>query len=236
MKRKYSNNKVSEDSIRKIVTYSCKSIGRYWGIEPLVEYIQSEIFLDRIVNIILEILDDPGIKGILNRINSDKSISKEQVKKINELSKKILKGGKSTEEQGKIDEEYKLKDKSLINIINIQKQMELNFRELYDRYIDEILKEQFKLKRYTKEENLERLIDTNQEILQLVNQKINEILYKNEVRKLEVEFAEKAVFNCEDVNINVLIEKIKELGILYNVKYTKDIQRISCLSKYINND
>ena len=111
-----------------------------------------------------------------------------------------------------------------------------NFRELYDRYIDEILKEQFKLKRYTKEENLERLIDTNQEILQLVNQKINEILYKNEVRKLEVEFAEKAVFNCEDVNINVLIEKIKELGILYNVKYTKDIQRISCLSKYINND
>ena len=95
MKRKNIDEKAinyqdEQERIRKIVTYSCKSLGKYWRHEPLIEYIQGELFLDRIVSIILEILDDPDIKSIINRKNSNKSISKEQVEKINNLSIKIL--------------------------------------------------------------------------------------------------------------------------------------------------
>ena len=92
--------------------------------------------------------------------------------------------------------------------------MEERFRETYDKYIDEILNEQLNLKRHGIEESLQKLLDTNQEILRLINQKINEILYKNKSYKMEVEFAEKAVFNGEDINVNVLIEKNKRVRYL----------------------
>lgn len=97
--------------IRQLVIRGCESIGKYWGIEPLIEYICGEKFFYRVVNIILQMTEDPRIKKIMNRINSDKNIKEEEeeVHIINEVSINILLDGKSKKEQNEIKKEYNAK-------------------------------------------------------------------------------------------------------------------------------
>ena len=211
--------------IRQLVIRGCESIGKYWGIEPLIEYICGEKFFYRVVNIILQMTEDPRIKKIMNRINSDKNIKEEEeeVHIINEVSINILLDGKSKKEQNEIKKEYNAKNEFIKSIEGIQKKMEEQFKVSYNEYIEEFLNEFLKMKAYNTKTAKERLEEVNNEILQTINEKTNTIKYNNSLRKIIIDI------DWENINKEEIKEKIKKIGKLYSKNsddVIKDIDRI----------
>ncbi|MDU1006879.1 MAG: hypothetical protein E7A63_17720 [Clostridium butyricum] len=217
----------SKDSIRTFVKNSCKVLGQYWGgLEPLIEFIQGKLFFDRVVKIISAMEKDRDIKAIMTRVVVDKKLKKEQCEKINKTIMEVLKDGKSKEEQEKIELEYKAKDEKLETFRKIEKQMHKKFQNEYHKYINEVLKKEFKIEKFRTEEHLKEIEKVNEEILKLVKQKVNDILYSNEVRRMQCEAFEQEEFYNEKIDINKLSEEIKRLGEIYNVDSQKDIDSL----------
>ena len=209
--------------IRQLVIRGCESIGKYWGIEPLIEYICGEKFFYRVVNIILQMTEDPRIKKIMNRINSDKNIKEEEAHIINEVSINILLDGKSEKEQNEIKKEYNAKNEFVKSIKGIQKKMEEQFKVSYNEYIEEFLNEFLKMKAYNTKTAKEKLEGLNNEILQTINEKTNTMKYNNSLRKIIIDI------DWENINKEEIKEKIKKIGKLYSKNsddVIKDIDRI----------
>jgi|GEM_PF-4870509 len=176
----------SRGSIRTFVKNSCKVLGQYLGgLEPLIEFIQGKLFFDRVVKIISIMEKDRDIKAIMTRVVVDKKLKKEQCENINKIIIEVLKEGKSTEEQEKIELEYKAKDEKLEMFRKIEKQMHKKFQSEYHKYMNEILKKEFKIEKFRTEEHLKEIEKVNEEILKLVQQKVNDILYRNEYTSIQ---------------------------------------------------
>ena len=155
--------------------------------------------------------EDPRIKKIMNRINSDKNIKEEEeeVHIINEVSINILLDGKSKKEQNEIKKEYNAKNEFIKSIEGIQKKMEEQFKVSYNEYIEEFLNEFLKMKAYNTKTAKERLEEVNNEILQTINEKTNTIKYNNSLRKIIIDI------DWENINKEEIKEKIKKIGKLY---------------------
>ncbi len=215
-----------KERIRQVVIRGCESIGKYWGIEPLIEYICGEKFFCRVVNIILKMIEDPRIRKIMNRINSDKNIKEEEAHIINEVSINILLDGKPEKEQNEIKKEYNVKNEFVKSIKGIQKKMEEQFKVSYNEYIEEFLNEFLKMKAYNTKTAKEKLEEVNNEILQTINEKINTIKYNNSLRKIIIDI------DLENINKEEIKEKIKKIDKLYSKNsddVIKDIDRIEVL-------
>lgn len=215
------------NSTKSFVEECCKSLGHLWGLVPLVEFIESEIFFNRVVEIIVKVSsgNDPKIKRIINKINNEKEIKKEESESLNKFIEDLLKKGKPKEEQEKIKNEYNKKRETLDKIIEMKEEMKNNFCKSYDRYIDEMLKLEFKIKGFNTEKHLKEILNTNEEILEVIDKKINKIIYENEVRRVTCEAFENKE-NGKKIGINELAEKIRRTGELYGVDSRKDINEL----------
>lgn len=214
------------DKTKDFVEECCKSLGCFWGLVPLVEFIQSEEFFNRVVEIIIKVSteNDPKIKRIINKINSGKKdITKEESEKLNGFIEEVLKNGKSKEEQDRITSEYRIRREVLNKIRETQEETRNKFFKSYDAYINEILKQAFEIKIFDSEKYLEDVINTNNELLELIDTKTNKFLYENEIRSIICE-AFDIKENGGNIDINQLAEMIKQTGQLYGVDSRKDIQ------------
>lgn len=220
------------EKTKDFVRECCKTLGTLWGLAPLEEFIQSEIFFNRVVEIIVKMSnkDDSEIKRIMNKKNKGKDITKEQSDKLNEFIKDLLKKGKPQKEQEKIETEYEEWKEKLDKFKAIKGDMKKKFFESYDKYIDEVLNLELNLKKFNTEEHLKEIFNTNEEILKLIDIKTNRILYKNEhERIIWGAFGNKD--SGEKIEINKLAEMIREIGELYGVDSTKDINELADLEK-----
>jgi hypothetical protein len=217
----------ARDSIRSVVKNSFKVLGKYWGgLEPLIEFVQSELVFERVVKIISDMESDRSIKAIITKSVANKKLNKEECEKINKIIIEILKVGKSKEQQEKIELEYKVKQEKLQMFREIEKQMNKRFKNEYRKYINEVLNKEFKLEKFKTEEHVKEIERANEEIVKMVQQKVNEILYSNEFRRIQCEALERQELYNEKIDFNKLIEEVQKIAKKYNVDSEKDIYNL----------
>lgn len=189
---------------RRFVRRICKDLQSLWDKEFLMELFSSEVGFSRIVAIVNGLYKNGDAKGILKKIIACKDVKEEEREQFNLLMSNAKKYGKSKEDEEKIEKEYTSKKTILEEIQITQKEMKENFCEVYDKYIGLLLKE-----KGITEEVKKTISDTNEEIIKVLNIKINNIMYDRESFKLL----------CEQDKLGGLefLEKLQELNELYKL-------------------
>lgn len=213
-------------TIEKNVSRYCNSLVKFWGLDELKEYIQSELFLDRIADVLIEMMKDSSVIGIINKINKGNDIKKEEAEKLNSFKIYMLSKGKTIEEQEKIREMYKIKSEELEKVREMKEEIEESFKVSLDIYINEILKNNLNMQKSCIEIISDELSEINQQVLQIINGKTNEIIYKDKVNKLINTYIQKVGINFEEIDIEELKKEIKSIGQLHGVDSTNTINEI----------
>jgi hypothetical protein len=193
------NNDDKHPTNRRFVRRICEDLQALWDKEFLTILLSSEVGFNKIVSIVNELYKNGDIKDILKKIIACKDVTQEERDRFNLLMNNAQKYGKSEYDKKRVEKEYTSKKRISEGIKITQSEMKENFYEVYDKYIDLLLEG----KGIT--EDVEKIIsDTNEEIITVLNKKINKIIFDREILKLLSE--------QDQMEGHVFLEKLQKIN------------------------
>lgn len=177
VEKKILEMKVMEDTPtnRRFVRRICNDIGNFFEIDVAKDFTGSNGY-KRIISIVNILYNDDKTKGILKKAINKKYITEEEKEHFKLVMRKAI---KLEESNDKIEKEYELKKEILNEIQNIKKEVKERFCEKYDKYIDLLINNEWRA-----EELKEKICNTNDEIMNILNSKVNDIMYNKELINL----------------------------------------------------
>lgn len=163
---------------RRYVRRICDDIGSFFDIDLVNDFSGNDGY-NRTISIVKKLYDDGKTKGILKKIINNKNITEEEKQQFKLVMRKAIRQEGSKDDDDTIEKEYELKKEILEEIQNIRKEVKENFCEIYDKYIDLILNGEG-----ITEELKEKICNTNDEIMNILNKKVNDIMYTKELLNL----------------------------------------------------
>ena len=163
---------------RRYVRRICDDIGSFFDIDLVNDFSGNDGY-NRTISIVKKLYDDGKTKGILKKIINNKNITEEEKQQFKLVMRKAIRQEESKDDDDTIEKEYELKKEILEEIQDIRKEVKENFCEIYDKYIDLILNGEG-----ITEELKEKICNTNDEIMNILNKKVNDIMYNKELLNL----------------------------------------------------
>lgn len=163
---------------RRFVRRICDDISIFFDIDLANDFSGKDGY-NRAISIVSKLYDDGKTKGILKKIINNKNITEEEKEQFKSVMRKTIRQEESKEYEDKLEREYEFKKEISEEIKNVRKEMKENFCNLYDKYIDLLLEGE-----WITEELKGKICNVNDEIMNVLNKKVNDIMYNKELLNL----------------------------------------------------